>query len=310
MPAEAPEALRLRAQRILPLGEGSFAASGPSQVAEFINHRLLVAASQAVEAAAAAAQRSLSDRIRYRLLARVVADAMCAAEPLEQQLAETLGRRLAMQAKRVRAAVAAIEEQAEQARVDARATADSSTPTLPGRLAAIDAAEQEEMTLQLNEIFENVEGLVAQVAPAVVAPAVVAPAVVDAQAGCCPLPPALASRLGQEGCAELRMLVRDVKGRDVVTLQKMTDIYLPLLVKQLLRGRAEDAVIMTKLETEHEELREYAEKAKLELADVSQELVQAHAAQDALTKVVRDVCKGREPTDVMWLKSQPPRSNV
>ena len=67
---------------------------------------------------------------------------------------------------------------------------------------------------------------------------------------------------------------------------------------------------MTKLETEHEELREYAEKAKLELEEVSQELVLAHSAQDALTKVVMDVCKGREPTDVMWLKSQPPRSNV
>jgi len=93
MPAEAPEALRLRAQRILQAGEDSFAASGPPQVAEFITHRLLVAASQAVEAAAAAAQRSLSDRIRYRLLTRVVADTMCAAEPLEQQLVETLGGR-------------------------------------------------------------------------------------------------------------------------------------------------------------------------------------------------------------------------
>ena len=309
MPVEAPEALRQRAQRILQAGEGSFAASGPPQAAEFITHRLLVAASEAVEAAAAAVQLALSDRIRYRLLARVVADAMCAPEPLVQALAEILGRRLATQAKRVRAAVAAIEERAEQARVDARATAGSSTATVPDGLPAIDAAEQEELTLQWSEIFENVDGLVAPVAPAavapaIVAPAVVAPAVVDAWAGCLPLPPRLAEALGEEGYIELRKLV----GSDSdATLRDVTDFYLPLLVSKLLRERAREAVTMTELETEVEEMGEAVGHSDGKLRKMKLELVDSQSREDALGKVVRDVCRGQEPTDVMWLKVQPLR---
>ena len=81
MPAGAPEALRLRAERILPAGEGHFPPSGPPQVADLINHRLLVAASDVVAAVVAAMQPDLSGKKTYRLLARVVADALCCPEP-------------------------------------------------------------------------------------------------------------------------------------------------------------------------------------------------------------------------------------
>ena len=85
---------------------------------------------------------------------------------------------------------------------------------------------------------------------------------------------------------------------------------MPCLVRKLLTDRANQAVHMTELETENEELQEAARQARSERDAAVLELVVSQSHEDALEKVVRDVCKGHTPTDVMWVKMQPPRPRV
>ena len=307
MPADAPEALRQRVQRIVKAGEGEFVASGPPKVAELVSHRLLVAASQVVQAAAAVVQPALSGRAQLRLLGRLVADSMCAAEPMDKARAETVGRRLDRQAQNVRDVIAAIEADAEQARVRARAAAAAYGGSLPGCLAAIGAAEQEDLDVQRDEVYENMDGLEA---PAVAAPAAArAPAAcvdddldADLQMGCPPIPPRMAQLLGAEGCRELQKTCAQAFG---VREHQLANFFLPVLVNRLLRDRAREAVAMTSIETERDEAQASAEQAEQELEMAQIDVRAEKLRADSLSRIVRDVCKGEEPSDLMWTRIHP-----
>ena len=64
---------------------------------------------------------------------------------------------------------------------------------------------------------------------------------------------------------------------------------------------------MTELETENEELQESFKQARREQMIAEGQAFSAEATAEVLTKVVSDMCKGHEPTDVMWVKIQKPR---
>ena len=304
MPADAPEVLRQCVQRIIQAGEGQFVAGGPPKVAELVSHMLLVAASHAVQAAAAAVQPALSGRAQLRLLGRLVADTMCASDQPDRAFAETIGRRLDRQAKSVRDAIAAIEVRAEQARVEVRAATAADDASFSGRLAAIDATEQDELELQWDEVYENMEGLEAPAAAAP-APAPAPAACVDddldacLQMGCPTIPPRMAQLLGDEGCRELQKSCAQAFG---VREHQLTNIFLPMLVRKLLQDRAREAVAMTAIETECDEAWQSAERAEQELEMVQIDLRNEKLIAASLDRIVRDVCKGEEPSDLMWTR--------
>ena len=135
--------------RILPFADGKFSSTPPPALLNTLTDELLVVASDAVAAVAAQVQPPPSGKGQLRLLAWVVADARGATIPLERSLAETVGKRLAAQAQRVRGQLAQPAADAEEARsvLDAEAAAGSLAPAqVEQRRAAIDAAQQETYT--------------------------------------------------------------------------------------------------------------------------------------------------------------------
>ena len=90
LPSGLVKSLTKRAERIRPFADGNFAPS-PQPLLDQLTDQLLVVASDAVTAVAAAASPRLSGKATLRLLAWVVADARGAGRPMEKALAETVG---------------------------------------------------------------------------------------------------------------------------------------------------------------------------------------------------------------------------
>ena len=156
LPSSLVDSLTKLAERIRPFSTGDFAPSPPPALLEKLTDQLLVVASDAVSAVAAAATPPLTGKATLRLLAWVVADARGAATPLEKALADTVGKRLEKQAQKVRETLAAASVHAARAREAAReaASQDSSlVAALPSELAAIDVAEQEAYASARNEVY-------------------------------------------------------------------------------------------------------------------------------------------------------------
>ena len=149
---EAADGLRKRAERIRSFAEGEHSPSEARLGPQAITHELLLTARDAV-ASAAAENPKLSGKAQKRLLAWVVADAMSSGQPLDKQLAETVGKRLEKQCNKVAGELAAAALEAEQARDRAHTAAalaelnsSSSNATageLPGKLASINEFEAE-----------------------------------------------------------------------------------------------------------------------------------------------------------------------
>jgi hypothetical protein len=100
---ERSEAFLKLAARIVTFPGGDFEPSPPPQLLSKLTDEDLVLAADAVEAVAAKQQQRPTGRAQFRLLAWTVADARGAATPLEKAAAETVGKRLDRQAKKVRA---------------------------------------------------------------------------------------------------------------------------------------------------------------------------------------------------------------
>ena len=258
MPAEVTASLRQRAQRLLPFTEGNFTASGPPSLLDALTDASLVVASGIVSEEAP----QLSGKAQLRLLAWLLADARGATTPIDKKLAETVGKRLDAQVKRVRSAIEQARSLAEQQRAEARAAAALIAQQVkPERLAAIDAAEQKALNAPNKEIYVGFWELgagagealppaaalpshaaVLAVAPEEPEPEPVPSDVLDRweeedrprlcrwrrEGG--PVPAHVAQCLGEEGC---RMLARDLVGHTEVTGYEILEIFIPRLVNNL-----------------------------------------------------------------------------
>ena len=143
------------AERIRGFKDGSFAPSR-KPLLDRLTDQLLVVASDAVTSVATQASPSLSGKAMQRLLAWVVADARGAGRPMEKELAETVGKRLDKQARKVRETLAAASADAAQAREAAREAASQDAnlaAALPAQLAAIGAAEREAYARARDEVY-------------------------------------------------------------------------------------------------------------------------------------------------------------
>ena len=78
-----------------------------------------------------------------------------------------------------------------------------------------------------------------------------------------------------------------------------------VLVNRLLRDRAREAVAMTSIETERDEAQASAEQAEQELEMAQIDVRAEKLRADSLSRIVRDVCKGEEPSDLMWTRIHP-----
>ena len=156
LPSGMVETLTNIAERILPSTDGDFSPSPPPALLDKLTDQLLVVASDAVTAVAAAALPALSGKATLRLLAWVVADARGATTPLEKALAETVGKRLKKQAQKVRETLAAATADAAEARESARAAAAQDAnlaAALAAELAAIDALEHGAYDRARDEVY-------------------------------------------------------------------------------------------------------------------------------------------------------------
>ena len=105
------EALLNLAKRIMTFPDGDFEPSPPPQLLSKLTDEDIVLAADAVEAVAAKQQARPTGKALFRLLAWTVADARGAATPLEKAAAETVGKRLDRQAKKVRGALESCESE-------------------------------------------------------------------------------------------------------------------------------------------------------------------------------------------------------
>ena len=160
MPTEASSELRKRLQRVQAFTEGDHTPSdgrlGPSE----ITHELLLVAQDIISNGAP----PVAGNSQLRLLAWLVADAMSADQPLDKKLALTVGKRLDRQCQKVRADMARVSADAEQARRNLQDAASltqlrSAKPTddepeaLPTRLASITASENEQLDKLRFEVY-------------------------------------------------------------------------------------------------------------------------------------------------------------
>ena len=155
LPSGLVKSLTEIAERVLPFTDGQFAPSS-RPLLDQLTDQLLVVASDAVTAVAAAASPRLSGKATLRLLAWVVADARGAGRPMEKALAETVGKRLEKQAQKVRETLAAAAAHAAQAREAAREAASRDAnlaAALPAQLATIDVAEREAYARARDEVY-------------------------------------------------------------------------------------------------------------------------------------------------------------
>ena len=259
MSAEVTAALRQRATRLLPFVEGNFAASGPPTLLDVLTDASLVVASGIVHEEAA----QLSGKAKLRLLAWLLADARGATTPIDKKLAETVGKRLDAQVKRVLRAIEEARSTAEQQRAEARAAAALIGQEVSAeKLAAIDATERQALDAPNKEVYVGFWELgaggseafapaaalpphaaVLAIGPEEPEPEPVPPEVLDRweqedrpnfsrwrhEGG--PMPPHIARCLGEEGC---RMLARELAYNRDATGSEILEIFIPGLVKSLL----------------------------------------------------------------------------
>ena len=288
MAAEVMAALRQRAQRLLPFKEGDFTASNPPSLLDTLTDASLVVASGIVTEEAA----GLSGKAQIRLLAWLLADARGATTPMDKKLAETVGKRLDAQVKRVRSALAEARLTAEQQRAEARAAAALIGQEVKAEvLAAIDAAEQQALNAPNKEVYvgfwELGGGGGEALAPAAALPPHAAVLAVgpeepepepvpyelldrweeEGRPHFCrwrheggPVPPHIARCLGEEGC---RMLARELVHFRDATGSEILEIIIPGLVKSLLARCAREEQYHAE-ELQH--LREELEAERQEVA--------------------------------------------
>lgn len=207
------EALRRVANRLLPYPGGDFEPSPPPHLFDMITDEFIVVAVAAIEAVMAEQQPRPSGKAQYRLLAWAVADSRGATTPLDKALAETVGKRLDRQAKKVRGDLANVSAAARVARLELSA-AESNPLARQQGMAAIDAEERSKLESLRAEIyvgFHELEALLpgaekceeaASQAPALAAAMQVATAALPqnkAPPVLPAIPPDLASKLGPEG---------------------------------------------------------------------------------------------------------------
>ena len=206
--AKRTEAFLKLAERIVTFPDGNFEPSPPPQILSKLTDEDLVLAADAVEAVAAKQQARPTGRAQFRLLAWSVADARGAATPLDKAVAETVGKRLDRQAKKVRIALESCEHEYRERRLIA-SDVDH---------AALDAAHRLEMETLRAEVYIGFHELETAAAggaeeataapPQLATEPVLAAALQIAQRSeaqprappdVAPIPPELCSRLKSEG---------------------------------------------------------------------------------------------------------------
>ena len=169
LPSGTVETLTKLAERIRPSTNGNVSPSPPPALLDKLTDQLLVVASDAVTAVAAAASPPLSGKATLRLLAWVLGDARGGGRPMEKALAETVGKRLEKQAQKVRETLAAATAGAAEAREAAHAAAAQDADlaaVLTTELATIDAIEQAAYTAARNEVYVGFHELGGESTPA------------------------------------------------------------------------------------------------------------------------------------------------
>ena len=124
---------------MLTVEEGTHKARSLGSFMEQINHDNLVTIADTVKNLADAKQPRLSGKASLRLLAWVVAELRCASMVMEKPLAETVGKRLAKQAQKVkddRAAIAARADHAQRRKSRHRVRSGQDGRLLKRRLMA------------------------------------------------------------------------------------------------------------------------------------------------------------------------------
>ena len=260
------ELVQASTQRILAHPDGDFEASDGQPVVRAYTDELNIVAVDVVTGVCAEAQSS--GKARHRLLAWVVGDLIGKRLDGDKTVAETVGKRLERQAGRVRASIAAVADSAESKRAEARAAAAlaQDETQLADALKIIDADERVRINKLNHEIYINLhEYTVTAVAATETTEVrlVVGPEEPESEpeesrdfdaeywqlqeetrpymqrwrreGGA--VPPAIARRLGEDGC---RMLAdelthcRDATGDEILT------IFIPGMVKGLLERCARE----------------------------------------------------------------------
>jgi hypothetical protein len=156
------ETIFQRVGRTLRLKSGPSKASPKLAGVEALTHELLLAVLESLEECAADAEEGglpvPSSRDSARAFAWAMADIMgatlsCADKAFIKDVAYRAGRRLERQAQTVREAIVSEIKQRGEERAQARSLCVLSAGALAAKLAAIDAAEQAELSQQLHEVY-------------------------------------------------------------------------------------------------------------------------------------------------------------
>ena len=315
------ELIQARAQRILAHPDGNFEASDGPPVVKAYTDELNIVAVDVVTGVCAEAQSS--GKARHRLLAWVVGDLIGKRLGGDKAVAETVGKRLERQAGRVRASIAAAADSAECGRVAARAAAAlaQDETQMAAALKAIDVDERVRIDVLNHEIYVNLhEYTVTAVAAAETTEVrlVIGPeepesendeSNIDVAAEYSRLqeetrpymqrwrreggavPPAIARRLGEEGCSMLAHELthfRDATGDEILT------IFIPGMVKGLLdRCAREERFHTEELQAVRVECATDASRSVEDLHDCEREcdklearLAKANARADVYREIV------------------------
>ena len=275
---ERSEAFLKLAARIVTFTGGDFEPSPPPQLLSKLTDEDLVLAVDAVEAVAAKQQQRPTGKAQFRLLAWTVADARGAATPLEKAAAETVGKRLDRQAKKVRGDL----ESCELAYRERRLIASDVDH------ASMDAAFRLEIETLRSEVyigFHELELAVAEDAAAAALPAALAAALQVADAPSLhpsqplpEIPPDLARSLGTTGVQYLWEHAIYTEWATRVTFLGPRDRKSEEwrdLVPRALTKLLSDAAEMPRLQTELEECRD-------ELITASEQVIAHHKTIDVL----------------------------
>ena len=264
------------AERILPFSDGDFEPSPPPQLLSRLTDEDLDVAADAVEAVAAKQPKRPSGRAWFRLLAWTVADARGAATPLEKAAAETVGKRLDRQAKKVRGDLEVCENDYRERRLIA-SDLDHAT---------MDKDHQIEMETLRSEVYIGFHELELSSAdePADALPATLAAAL---QIAAAPsrhpsqplpsIPPELARSLGTAGVQYLWDYALDMDwanpGYAIPHKRKSEEWYqlLPSIIQNLLREAASVPSLRSQLD---ESWRDEEEACKL--VDALKEQISLH----------------------------------
>jgi hypothetical protein len=288
---EHSEAFLKLAARIVTFPGGDFEPSPPPQLLSKLTDEDLVLAADAVEAVAAKQQQRPTGKAQFRLLAWTVADARGAATPLEKAAAETVGKRLDRQAKKVRADLESCELVYRERRLIASDVDHSS----------MDEAFRLEIETLRSEVyigFHELELAVAEDAAAAL-PAALAAALQVADAPSLhpsqplpEIPPDLARSLGTTGVQYLWEYAIYVDWATRVYFHgprnRKSEEWRDLVPKALTKLLS-DAAEMPRLQTELEECRDELITARDEQITAHEQVIAHHKTIDLLEQRNRDL---------------------